>query len=152
MRHSANGPTLWIHCRICAGGTGLAFTLGGGNETVTAAISALAEPLVGLDIETIMADFRRHWHALANHPTWRWLGPEKGNVHLALAAITNACFDLWAKARGLPLWKLLLSLNPRQVRHLPSPCYCCESFNSHVCYLALLRWWPCVISLLSTTY
>ena len=63
-----------------------------------------------------MADLGARWRAMANHPTWRWLGPEKGNVHLALAAISNACFDLWAKARGMPLWQLLLSLTPEEVR------------------------------------
>ncbi|MBV07152.1 MAG: hypothetical protein CMA55_02475 [Euryarchaeota archaeon] len=98
------------------GGSGLAFTLGGGNETVATAIKVLAQPLIGLDIETVMADFGARWRAMANHPTWRWLGPEKGNVHLALAAISNACFDLWAKARGMPLWQLLLSLTPEEVR------------------------------------
>jgi L-fuconate dehydratase len=70
----------------------------------------LAEPLVGLHIEDLMADFGRIQRKISDHPRYRWLGPHKGSVHLALASITNACFDLWAKARGLPLWELLLSL------------------------------------------
>ncbi len=96
-------------------GSGLAFTLGGGNDLVCAAIDMLAAPLVGREIEELMADFGHVFNQLANHHQLRWLGPHKGVVHLALAAITNACFDLWAKARGLPLWRLLLDLTPEQI-------------------------------------
>ena len=96
-------------------GSGLAFTLGGGNELVCAAIELLAAPLVGREIEDLMADFGRVFNQLANHHQLRWLGPHKGVVHLALAAISNACFDLWAKARGVPLWRLLLDLTPAQI-------------------------------------
>jgi L-fuconate dehydratase len=96
-------------------GTGLSFTLGTGNDLVCSAIRILAEPLVGQDIESLMADFGHTFHQIAENPQMRWLGPHKGVVHLALAALTNACFDLWAKARGVPLWKLLLDLNPDQI-------------------------------------
>jgi L-fuconate dehydratase len=93
-------------------GIGLAFTLGHGNDLVCRAITALAEPLVGRDIETVMADFGNVFRSIADNQHYRWLGPHKGVVHLALAAISNACFDLWAKHRGLPLWQLLLDLSP----------------------------------------
>lgn len=96
-------------------GSGLAFTLGGGNDLVCAAIELLAEPLVGREIEEVMAEFGEVARRIAEHPQLRWLGPHKGVVHLALAALTNACFDLWAKARGVPLWRLLLDLAPEQV-------------------------------------
>lgn len=96
-------------------GTGLAFTLGGGNDLVCGAIEALAEPLVGQEVEALMAGFGRVQRSLAEHPQYRWLGPHKGVVHLALSSITNACFDLWAKSRGVPLWRLLLELTPEQV-------------------------------------
>jgi len=96
-------------------GTGLAFTLGGGNDLVCELIQQLAEPLVGREIEELMADFGAVQRSIADHHLYRWLGPHKGVVHLALASITNACFDLWAKSRGLPLWKLLLELSPAQV-------------------------------------
>lgn len=96
-------------------GTGLAFTLGTGNDLVCSAIRILAEPLVGQDIESLMADFGNIFHQIAENPPMRWLGPHKGVVHLALAALTNACFDLWAKARGVPLWNLLLDLSPDQI-------------------------------------
>ena len=93
-------------------GTGLAFTLGGGNDLVCRAIEALAPALLGADVEALMADFRAVYRRLLDHPQYRWLGPHKGVVHLALSSIANACFDLWAKARGLPLWRLLLDLSP----------------------------------------
>lgn len=96
-------------------GTGIALTLGEGNRLVCEAIDLLARPLVGLEIEELMADFGAMSQRLANDPSLRWLGPHKGVVHLALASITNACFDLWAKSHGVPLWKLLLDLTPEQV-------------------------------------
>jgi len=86
--------------------------LAGGNELVCQAIELLAAPLLGREIEELMADWGSHFRRLADHPQLRWLGPHKGVVHLALAAITNACFDQWAKTRGLPLWRLLLDLTP----------------------------------------
>ena len=98
-----------------ATGVGLVFTLGEGNPQICQLIQELARPLLGRDIESLMAEFGAVFKAIADHPRYRWLGPHKGIVHLALASITNACFDLWAKARGVPLWRLLLDLSPQQV-------------------------------------
>ena len=106
-------------CLLDAGaglcGSGLAFTLGEGNELVCAATNFYARELVGRDIEDVMADFGALQRRMSNHQQFRWLGPHKGVVQLALAAVTNACFDLWAKSRGVPLWKLLLDLTPEQL-------------------------------------
>jgi L-fuconate dehydratase len=99
-------------------GTGLALTLGRGNELVCEAAAMLGTSLIGREIEELMADFGAVSRQLAQDPQLRWLGPHKGVVHLALASLTNACFDLWAKTRGLPLWRLLLDLTPRQVVNL----------------------------------
>ena len=96
-------------------GTGFALTLGEGNKLVCEAIEMLARPLKGRAIDELMADFGSVSRELANDPMLRWLGPHKGVVHLALASITNACFDLWAKSRGVPLWRLLLDLNPEEL-------------------------------------
>jgi L-fuconate dehydratase len=96
-------------------GVGLAFTLGAGNNLVCKAIMLLAEELRGREIEEMMANFGALYKSLSNHHQLRWLGPHKGVVHLAMAAIVNACFDLWAKSRGVPLWRLLLDLSPEQV-------------------------------------
>jgi L-fuconate dehydratase len=96
-------------------GVGLAFTLGEGNQLVCEAARFYARRLVGKSIEEIMADFGALQHALADEQQFRWLGPHKGIVQLALASVTNACWDLWAKSRGVPLWKLLLELTPEQI-------------------------------------
>jgi L-fuconate dehydratase len=96
-------------------GTGITLTLGEGNRLVCEAIELLAKPLSKLGIEEVMSDFGRISRRLADDPSLRWLGPHKGVIHLALASITNACFDLWAKSRKVPLWKLLIDLTPQQV-------------------------------------
>ncbi|MGC6424973.1 MAG: enolase C-terminal domain-like protein [Lentimonas sp.] len=96
-------------------GTGLAFTLGAGNDLVCKAAEFLAQSLKGRDIGELMADFGNWQQAVSNEQQFRWLGPHKGVVQLALASVSNACWDLWAKKRGLPLWKLLLDLSPEQV-------------------------------------
>jgi len=92
-------------------GVGLALALGDGNRLVCEAIRMLARPLIGKPIEGVMASFGKVAREMANDPALRWLGPHKGVVHLALASISNACWDLWAKSRGVPLWKLLLDLD-----------------------------------------
>ena len=99
-------------------GTGIVLTLGPGNQLVCEAIELLGQGLVGQGIEELMADFGAVTQRLAQHPQLRWLGPQKGVIHLALASLTNACFDLWAKARGVPLWRLLLDLSPRELVNL----------------------------------
>jgi L-fuconate dehydratase len=96
-------------------GTGIALTLGDGNRLVCEAIDLLAKPLAGLEINELMSNFGKFSRRLADDPSLRWLGPHKGVVHLALASLTNACFDLWAKSRAVPLWKLLLDLTPEEI-------------------------------------
>jgi L-fuconate dehydratase len=95
-------------------GVGLAFTLGEGNDMVCKAAQFYAEKLKGKDIEELMSDFGNIFNSLSNEQQFRWLGPHKGVVHLGLASVTNACFDLWAKKRGVPLWKLLIALSPEE--------------------------------------
>ena len=96
-------------------GTGFAFTLGEGNDLVCKAAMFYAGQLKGKDIEELMSDFGRLSNQLSNEQQFRWLGPHKGIVQLALASVTNACYDLWAKKRGVPLWKLLIDLSPEQI-------------------------------------
>ncbi|MDB5121818.1 MAG: Mandelate racemase/muconate lactonizing protein [Sphingobacteriales bacterium] len=98
---------------IC--GVGFAFTLGEGNDLVCKAAEYYAQKLAGKDIEETMANFGTLFQQLSNDQQFRWLGPHKGVVHLALASVTNACYDLWAKKRGVPLWKLLIDLSPEQI-------------------------------------
>jgi len=110
----AFAPTL-ISTEQTKFGTGIALTLGSGNQLVCRAIEMLGQRLVGFDVQELMANFGEMSKQLADDPQLRWLGPHKGVVHLALASITNACFDLWAKVRNIPLWRLLLDLTPDQL-------------------------------------
>src|SRR5262245_37233399 len=96
-------------------GHGLAFTIGAGNEVVVAAVRALERLVVGRTVEGIESDPRTFWRSLVGDGQLRWLGPEKGVVHLAAAAVVNAVWDLWAKREGKPLWKLLADLGPERL-------------------------------------
>jgi L-fuconate dehydratase len=99
-------------------GHGLTFTIGRGNELCVAAIHSLAPFVVGQRLEEIVADFGRYWDRLTNDGQLRWVGPEKGVLHLATAAVINALWDLWAKAVGKPVWKLLADLTPEEIVRL----------------------------------
>lgn len=105
----------YLHSSNSVRGTGIVFTIGAGNQEIRSLVEGLAAPLVGYDIEELMSDFGARFKQMADHPQYRWLGPHKGMVHLALASITNACYDLWAKVRGVPLWKLLVDLSPEAI-------------------------------------
>ncbi|MGH9373074.1 MAG: enolase C-terminal domain-like protein, partial [Vicinamibacterales bacterium] len=96
-------------------GHGLTFTIGRGNEICVAAIEAMRHLVVGSRLEDITADLAGFWRRLASESQLRWLGPEKGVIHLALAAVVNAVWDLYAKAEAKPLWKLLADMTPRQI-------------------------------------
>jgi L-fuconate dehydratase len=96
-------------------GHGLTFTIGRGNEICTAAIGALRHLVIGRSLDGITNDFAGFWRSLASDSQLRWLGPEKGVMHLALAAIVNAVWDLYAKVEGKPLWKLLVDMSPEHL-------------------------------------
>jgi L-fuconate dehydratase len=96
-------------------GCGLTFTNGRGTEIVVAAVRALEHLVVGLTLEEITAEMRGFWRSLTSEDQLRWLGPEKGIIHLATAAIVNAVWDLWAKSEGKPLFRLLADLEPEQL-------------------------------------
>src|SRR5438309_2924553 len=96
-------------------GHGLTFTLGRGTEVCVAAINALAPIVVGRTLESITSDMRGFWRAVTGEQQLRWIGPEKGAIHLAAAALVNAVWDLYAKVEGKPLWKLLADMSPEQL-------------------------------------
>src|SRR5215831_6154562 len=96
-------------------GHGLTFTIGRGTEVCVAAIEALAPHVVGSTVEELVADLGGLWRRLVTDSQLRWLGPEKGVIHLATAAIVNAVWDLYAKVEGKPLWKLLADLTPEEI-------------------------------------
>jgi L-fuconate dehydratase len=96
-------------------GHGLTFTIGRGNEICVAAIRALAPLVIGHTLESFTSDMRAFWHSITGDSQLRWIGPEKGVIHLATAAIVNAVWDLWAKVEGKPLWQLLSDMTPEQL-------------------------------------
>jgi L-fuconate dehydratase len=96
-------------------GHGLTFTIGRGNELCVEAIRALSPRVMGLTLETIKRDMCAIWRMLTSDSQLRWVGPEKGVIHLATAAIVNAIWDLWAKVEGKPLWKLIVDMPPEEI-------------------------------------
>jgi len=96
-------------------GHGLTFTLGRGNELVMEAAKTYGKMLINRTTEEIFNNFAAVWKELAHESQLRWLGPEKGVTHLALAAVVNALWDLWAKMEGKPLWKLLVDMSPEEL-------------------------------------
>lgn len=96
-------------------GYGLTFTLGKGTEIVVCAVKALSHLVVGRNLEDIVTNFRDYYRELTSDGQLRWIGPEKGVVQLATAAVLNAVWDLWAKQERKPLWKLLVDMTPEQL-------------------------------------
>jgi L-fuconate dehydratase len=96
-------------------GHGMTFTIGRGNEICVRAIESLAPLVVGRTLESFTADMAGFWRHITGDSQLRWIGPEKGAIHLATAAIVNAVWDLWAKAERKPLWRLLSDMTPEQL-------------------------------------
>jgi L-fuconate dehydratase len=96
-------------------GHGLTFTIGRGNEICVAAINALTPLVLGKTLESLTSDLGATWRMLTGDSQLRWIGPEKGAIHLATAAVVNAIWDLYAKAEGKPLWRLLVDMTPEEI-------------------------------------
>ncbi|KHL13180.1 L-fuconate dehydratase [Mumia flava] len=96
-------------------GHGFVFTIGRGNDVQVKAIEALAPYVVGAGVEDVLDDLGEFWRRLVHDSQLRWLGPEKGVMHMAVGAVVNALWDLRAKRAGRPLWQLLASLEPRAI-------------------------------------
>ena len=96
-------------------GHGFAFTIGRGNDVQAAAIEALRPYLVGRSVEKLLADLGGFWKELVHDSQLRWLGPEKGVMHMAISAVVNAIWDLAAKRAGMPLWLLLAQMSPEDI-------------------------------------
>ena len=119
-------------------GHGLAFTIGRGTEVEVAAIEALAPLVVGRELDAVLADTAGFWRRLAGDSQLRWLGPEKGVIHMAVAAVVNAVWDLWAKREGKPVWKLLADMTPEEIVALVDFRYLTDALTPDEA-LALLR-------------
>ena len=96
-------------------GHGLTFTIGRGNEVCCAAIEALRHLVVGLELDWIAADMGRFWRRITGDSQLRWIGPDKGAMHLATGAVVNAVWDLWAKSMGKPVWRLVADMTPEEL-------------------------------------
>ncbi|SFQ10762.1 L-fuconate dehydratase [Amycolatopsis arida] len=96
-------------------GHGFVFTIGRGNDVQVAALRALEGHLVGRDVDATLADLGGVWRELVHDSQLRWLGPEKGVMHMAIGAVVTALWDLRAKREGKPLWQLLASLTPEEI-------------------------------------
>ncbi len=96
-------------------GHGLTFTIGRGNEICVMAIEALSHLVVGKTLTDIVSDMAAFWREITGDSQLRWLGPEKGVIHLATAAVINAVWDLYAKAENKPLWRLIADMSPEQL-------------------------------------
>ncbi len=96
-------------------GHGLTFTIGRGNDICCTAIEALAPLVEGLDLDWIRADGARFWRHVTGDSQLRWIGPEKGAIHLATGAVVNAVWDLLAKEAGKPLWRLIGEMDAEEI-------------------------------------
>ncbi len=96
-------------------GHGLTFTIGRGNDLCVQAIEAMRHLIVGHTLEEFTADMGRFWRHVTSDSQLRWVGPEKGVIHLATAAVVNAVWDLWAKVARKPLWRLLCDMSPEEI-------------------------------------
>lgn len=96
-------------------GHGLTFTIGRGNEVVCLAIEALRHLVVGLDLDWVKEDPARFWRHVTGDSQLRWIGPDKGAMHLAVGAVVNAVWDLWAKEAGKPVWRLVADMPAEEI-------------------------------------
>lgn len=96
-------------------GHGLTFTIGRGNEICLAAIEAMRHIVVGLDLDWIRENPARFWRRVTGDSQLRWIGPDKGAIHLATGAVVNAVWDLWARAEKKPIWRLVADMSPAEL-------------------------------------
>jgi L-fuconate dehydratase len=96
-------------------GHGLTFTIGRGTEVVCCAVRALAHLVVGYTLEEFSSNMGRFWRHITGDSQLRWIGPEKGAIHLATGAVVNAVWDLWAKHAGKPVWRLVADMTPEEL-------------------------------------
>lgn len=92
----------------------MTFTIGRGNELVCQAIELIADRVKGKTLDELVADWGKTWRYLVSDSHLRWIGPEKGVIHLALGALVNAIWDLWAKSLNKPVWRILAEMSPEE--------------------------------------
>lgn len=119
-------------------GHGLTFTIGRGNEVCCLAIEALRHLVVGLDLDWVKQDPGRFWRHLTGDSQLRWIGPDKGAMHLAVGAVVNAVWDLLAKEAGKPVWRLVAEMSPEEILRIVDFRYLTDALTPDEA-LAILR-------------
>jgi L-fuconate dehydratase len=118
MNRDGNYSAAYVVARTDGGeceGHGFAFTIGRGNDVQLAAIREVARRFVGRDVSGVLDDLGGTWRELVHDSQLRWLGPEKGVMHMAIGAVVNALWDLKARIAGVPLWQLLARMSPEEI-------------------------------------
>ncbi|KAI0761125.1 enolase C-terminal domain-like protein [Irpex lacteus] len=119
-------------------GHGMTFTIGRGNDIVCSAIKEVAGRLKGKEIESLFANMGQTWDYLCADPQLRWIGPEKGVIHIALGAVNNALWDMYARSRNKPLWKLVVDFTPEELVNATAFRYISDAITKEEA-LALLK-------------
>ncbi len=119
-------------------GHGLTFTIGRGNEICVLAIEALGALVKGLDLDWVKEDMGRFWRHITGDSQLRWIGPDKGAIHMAAGAVVNAVWDLWAKEAGKPVWQLVGEMSPEEITRLIDFRYLTDALTADEA-LAILR-------------
>lgn len=119
-------------------GHGLTFTIGRGTEICVAAIEAMRHLVVGLELDWMREDMGRFWRHVTGDSQLRWIGPDKGAIHLATGAVVNAAWDLLAKEAGKPVWQMVGEMSPEEIVRLVDFRYMTDALTPDEA-LALLR-------------
>ncbi|MDA5559011.1 L-fuconate dehydratase [Shimia sp. MMG029] len=119
-------------------GHGLTFTIGRGNEICVTALNSLVPLIKGLELNWIIEDMGRFWRHITGDSQLRWIGPDKGAIHMAAGAVINAAWDLWAKNAGKPVWQLVSDMSPEEIVRLIDFRYLTDALSPEEA-LAILR-------------
>src|SRR6202051_4895766 len=137
--YSATYVTLETDSPETLTGHGLTFTIGRGHEICVSAVQALAPLIVGKTLEDIAADMGAFWRALTSDSQLRWIGPDKGAIHLATGAFVNTAWALWAKAASNAVWKLLVDMSPEELVRCLDFRYVTDAITPHEAIAMLHR-------------
>lgn len=110
-------------------GHGISFTIGRGNDLTTAAARQIAERIVGKTLGELTANFGQTWRYLVADSQLRWVGPEKGVIHLGLSAVVNAIWDLWGRYLNKPVWQIVSEFSPEEFVRCIDFRYICDAIT-----------------------
>src|SRR6201991_942925 len=119
-------------------GHGLTFTIGRGNDICCMAIEAMRHLVVGTELATVLENPGKYWRHLTGDSQLRWIGPDKGAMHLATGAVVNAVWDLLAKEAGKPVWRLVAEMSPEEIVEIVDFRYLTDAINREEA-LAILK-------------